>query len=110
MTPTPCDPARPCEPCINGGSDVPEGCGLPRHMHAGQRHRFSSSRPCAAHKPAPIESGAVDAPLFLLISGGCHSGLDGECSWEECPQIRDGEPNATGRHCPLDRSSGNEEW
>lgn len=39
-------------------------------------------------------------------SGGfrCHAGRDGECSWMMCPQLRDGEPMATRRHCPLDGS------
>ena len=32
----------------------------------------------------------------------CQSGSDGECWFDGCPQIRDGEPAATGRHCPLD--------
>lgn len=36
---------------------------------------------------------------------GCHSGRDGDCAWSECPQIRDGEPHKSGRHCPLDRVS-----
>lgn len=33
---------------------------------------------------------------------GCHAGKDGECTWEGCPQLRDDEPAATGRHCPRD--------
>ncbi len=36
------------------------------------------------------------------IVNHCHAARDGECFWAECPQIRDGEPRATGRHCPLD--------
>jgi len=32
----------------------------------------------------------------------CHADRDGDCSWFGCPQLRDGEPAATGRHCPLD--------
>jgi len=32
----------------------------------------------------------------------CHGASDGECFWGECPQLRDNEPAATGRHCPLD--------
>lgn len=33
----------------------------------------------------------------------CHAATDGECNDpERCPQLRDGEPLATGRHCPLD--------
>jgi hypothetical protein len=38
----------------------------------------------------------VASPLY------CHAGMDGDCSWAECPQHRDGEPEKTGRHCPLD--------
>jgi hypothetical protein len=38
------------------------------------------------------------------IVGVCHADRDGDCSWSECPQLRDGEPVATGRHCPLDWS------
>ena len=33
----------------------------------------------------------------------CHGGRDGDCSWELCPQLRDGEPMKSGRHCPLDQ-------
>jgi hypothetical protein len=32
----------------------------------------------------------------------CHAGKDGECNWKRCPQAREGEPEKTGRHCPLD--------
>ena len=32
----------------------------------------------------------------------CHAQQDGDCSWRDCPQVRDGEPNSSGRHCPLD--------
>lgn len=35
---------------------------------------------------------------------GCHANREGDCVWEGCPQIKDGEPLATGRSCPL------EEW
>jgi hypothetical protein len=37
---------------------------------------------------------------------GCHGGQDGDCVWTECPQLKDGEPQATGRHCPLDVADG----
>lgn len=33
---------------------------------------------------------------------GCAAGKDGDCTHSQCPQLRDGEPKATGRHCPLD--------
>jgi hypothetical protein len=32
----------------------------------------------------------------------CHSHKDGDCTWAKCPQIRDGEADKSGRHCPLD--------
>jgi hypothetical protein len=31
----------------------------------------------------------------------CQAGLDGECYDRRCPQLRDGEPNKSGRFCPL---------
>jgi hypothetical protein len=36
-------------------------------------------------------------------SSACHSEEDGDCFWERCPQLRDGEPQKSGRHCPLDK-------
>lgn len=32
----------------------------------------------------------------------CHAEQDGDCFWRECPQLKDGEPNKSNRHCPLD--------
>lgn len=32
----------------------------------------------------------------------CAAARDGECHHAECPQLRDNEPKATGRHCPID--------
>ncbi|MBD3762601.1 hypothetical protein [Rhizorhabdus sp.] len=32
----------------------------------------------------------------------CRAQKDGECSWAGCPQLRDGEPARSSRHCPLD--------
>ena len=31
----------------------------------------------------------------------CAAGKDGECNWADCPQLRDGEPEKSGRFCPL---------
>ena len=39
----------------------------------------------------------------------CHAGSDGDCEWKDCPQLRDGEPKATGRHCPIDTADKYEE-
>lgn len=45
-------------------------------------------------------------PLRLDLAGHrmtrCQSDDDGYCVFSECPQLRDNEPHATGRHCPLD--------
>ncbi|MGF6963014.1 hypothetical protein OKW43_000019 [Paraburkholderia sp. WC7.3g] len=38
----------------------------------------------------------------------CHAARDGECSWAHCPQIRDGEPVKSGRHCPHDKHDEDE--
>lgn len=38
----------------------------------------------------------------------CAADDDGDCNHHECPQIRDGEPKRTGRHCPLDRRGDDE--
>lgn len=35
----------------------------------------------------------------------CAAGKDGDCNHRGCPQTRDGEPHATGRHCPVDREA-----
>lgn len=32
----------------------------------------------------------------------CAAHNDGDCTHPECPQIRDKEPEKSGRHCPLD--------
>lgn len=31
----------------------------------------------------------------------CRAGRDGDCYWAHCPQLRDGEPESTGRSCPF---------
>ena len=38
----------------------------------------------------------------------CAAGRDGDCVHAHCPQLRDGEPQASGRHCPLDTGVGDE--
>lgn len=48
----------------------------------------------AAAEAAPAAQGG---PLTK-----CAAGRDGECDHAQCPQLRDGEPAASGRHCPLD--------
>lgn len=36
------------------------------------------------------------------MSERCHAAADGDCIWPGCPQLRDGEPERSGRHCPYD--------
>ena len=43
----------------------------------------------------------VDVPPLT----GCAAGHDGECASPLCPQLRDGEPRRSGRHCPLDKET-----
>jgi hypothetical protein len=56
---------------------------------------------CATKKPA----GEKELTLYLqrrADEGHCMANRDGDCDWSGCPQIRDGEPRKTGRHCPRD--------
>ncbi len=41
------------------------------------------------------------APAPPTVAERCHAGKDGDCIWTDCPQLRDSEPIATGRACPL---------
>ncbi|UCF25211.1 MAG: hypothetical protein JSV72_07345 [Ralstonia sp.] len=52
-----------------------------------------------AQPPAMTGSGKPETPISLKR---CAAGQDGECCHALCPQIRDGEPKRSGRHCPLD--------
>lgn len=40
----------------------------------------------------------------------CHADRDGDCSHENCPQLRDNEPSTSGRHCPLDTWNDPDEY
>lgn len=50
---------------------------------------------------------AVARAALLDQGDRCHAGRDGDCVWANCPQLRDGEPIATGRHYPLDKGDDN---
>lgn len=39
----------------------------------------------------------------------CQANSDGDCYSEKCPQLRDGEPAKTGRHCPYDTKESEDE-
>lgn len=60
--------------------------------------------PCAAH-PVAVDPQAdkTDARAHVALPlKGCAAGRDGDCTHSQCPQLRDNEPRASGRHCPLD--------
>ncbi len=44
------------------------------------------------------------APAVLEVRDlqRCAAARDGECNHAQCPQLRDGEPENSGRHCPID--------
>jgi hypothetical protein len=49
------------------------------------------------------ETPKVEAERSEVVSAPhCHADSDGECTWDGCPQLRDGEPKKSGRHCPYD--------
>lgn len=51
----------------------------------------------ASPAPALSISDVLAKPLTR-----CAAARDGDCSHAQCPQLRDNEPHATGRHCPID--------
>lgn len=57
--------------------------------------------------PTPPADGHVCSTAEL---SRCHANRDGDCCHAECPQLRDGEPRATGRHCPLDVRDEDDSW
>jgi hypothetical protein len=47
-------------------------------------------------------NGPLTPKIEAPFTGHCGASRDGECGKSWCPQIRDDEPNKSGRHCPLD--------
>ncbi|ELI8400327.1 TPA: hypothetical protein ACQWNA_003800 [Yersinia enterocolitica] len=50
----------------------------------------------------PAPAGVIMRPQSENPLERCAAGRDGECHHKDCPQLRDNEPMATGRHCPID--------
>ncbi|ENA3444740.1 hypothetical protein ABGN35_000050 [Yersinia enterocolitica] len=50
----------------------------------------------------PAPDGVIMRPQSENPLERCAAGRDGECHHKGCPQLRDNEPMATGRHCPID--------
>jgi hypothetical protein len=74
----------------------------------GQRsHHAACSVPVLG--PTTSRADALAPPPDQPMPERCHAAKDGEC-WEPCPQLRDGEPATTGRHCPVDQWSTDGQW
>lgn len=58
---------------------------------------------CRYWVPEGTDLNQKSIPNFCAIveEGYCRADRDGDCSWDECPQLRDGEPEASGRSCPF---------
>lgn len=73
-----------CRGCIDALNDI-KAMRFPKHY-------FTSTAAQAANKDT-----AEAKPLTR-----CAAARDGDCTNAQCPQLRDGEPAKTGRHCPLE--------
>ena len=62
-------------------------------------NRSRLARPAAP--PVPEPPAVALAARTVAAMEICHGHKDGECHWEQCPQLRDSEPATTGRSCPL---------
>jgi hypothetical protein len=66
---------------------------------------FPSASVTSGYMQAPVEPSPIVSPhsegVFPKIER-CHADRDGDCNHPNCPQLRDGEPAKTGRHCPID--------
>lgn len=65
-------------------------------------------KPRTGQLPLKGCSTAMRAKRSPLTS--CAADRDGECHHPDCPQIRDGEPEKSDRHCPLDRYGQDDEY
>jgi hypothetical protein len=86
---------------------VYEDLGILRGMRAGIARAEAEGRPVEYRRLGgewahTNETEGRSFRMYYGLATGCHAGSDGECSWKECPQLRDGEPDKSGRHCPLD--------
>lgn len=61
----------------------------------------------AAESESGVHSRTFGVASVVVVSAhdgftGCRAGRDGDCTHNDCPQLADGEPKASGRHCPRD--------
>lgn len=125
----PIDMVLHCPACGQQHIDGPEGQFYPGHTaeesdYVNKYHGLWANPPHRSHlchgcgniwRPADIPTNGVPAVKTRgkkdsnlasqpMSRERCHADRDGDCRHADCPQLRDGEPRATGRHCPLDVS------
>lgn len=84
--------------CVNDQCSVrPYRYGIAAHRD--WIYRDWNTRPTSQWIPEPVKP---------VVHDGCMADRDGDCSWEGCPQLRDGEPANSGRHCPRDKRDEDE--
>ncbi|WP_439572607.1 DUF5131 family protein [Phreatobacter sp.] len=73
---------------------------------AEDRTRADERIPSLLATPAAVRFVSAEPLLGVLdlqrFMERCHASRDGECFAASCPQLRDGEPRRSGRHCPID--------
>lgn len=79
-----------CVPGAGGGRSTHTLAALRALMDAMERDNLE--RPIATEPTKPLTQ--------------CAAGRDGDCAHAQCPQLRDGEPAKSSRHCPLDTQQG----
>lgn len=57
----------------------------------------------------PAGRHALKEPTNTTVAETCHADRDGDCHSPNCPQLRDGEPARSGRHCSLDIPEADDE-
>ncbi len=72
---------------------APQPASAPKRGRLSHQEKINESREIVAARLQRLER-----PL----NGRCAAARDGDCSHSQCPQLRDGEPVKSGRHCPLD--------
>jgi len=102
LAPKPQVAAVPANPiCGNCDTPFPPGC----------KGQFADDGDvCAAHVAAKAAAPEAGPRVITLKQGrnagqhlaSCAANREGDCNHRLCPQIKDGEPSTTGRHCPLD--------